>query len=136
MLTKSALARDDTTRILNAARAEAEKNGWAVAIAVVDAGGHPLALARLDGGAPIGAYIATEKARTSAWGRRESKGYEDMINAGRNAFLCVPVLTGMLEGGVPLVVDGQVVGAVGVSGVKPDQDAQVARAGAASVAAG
>jgi glc operon protein GlcG len=134
MQTKAVLNRDDVVRIVTAAREEALRNGWAVSSAVVAAGGHPLALERLDGCAPIGAYIATEKARTSALGRRESKGYEDMINAGRNAFLCVPLLTGMLEGGVPLVVDGQVVGAVGVSGVKPDQDAQVARAGAAAIA--
>ena len=136
MLTKPTLARDDATHILTAARAEAEKNGWAVAIAVVDDGGHPLALERLDGCAPIGAYICTEKARTSALGRRESKGYEDMINGGRNAFLSAPVISGMLEGGVPIVVDGQVVGAIGVSGVKPDQDAAVARAGAAAVRTG
>ncbi len=135
MQTKAVLSRDDVARILTAAREEALRNVWAVTIAVVDDGGHPLAHARLDGCAPIGAYIAPEKARTAALGRRESKGYEDMINAGRNAFLSVPVLTGMLEGGVPVVVDGQVIGAVGVSGVKADQDAQVARAGAAAVQA-
>ena len=135
MLTKAVLTRDDCARLLAAARAEAATNGWAVAIAVVDDGGHPLALERLDGCAPIGAYICTEKARTAALGRRESKGYEDMINGGRNAFLSVPVMTGLLEGGVPVVVAGQVVGAVGVSGVKPDQDAQVARAGAAAIQA-
>jgi len=136
MQTKAALSRDDVARILTAAREEAVRNGWAVSIAVVDDGGHPLALERLDGCAPIGAYICVEKARTSALGRRESKGYEDMINGGRNAFLSVPVMTGMLEGGVPVVVGGQVAGAVGVSGVKPDQDAQVARAGAVAVQAG
>jgi len=136
MQTKAALSRDDVARIVTAAREEAVRNGWAVSIAVVDDGGHPLALERLDGCAPIGAYICVEKARTSALGRRESKGYEDMINGGRNAFLSVPVMTGMLEGGVPVVVGGQVAGAVGVSGVKPDQDAQVARAGAVAVQAG
>ena len=136
MQTKAALSRDDVARIVTAAREEAVRNGWAVSIAVVDDGGHPLALERLDGCAPIGAYICVEKARTSALGRRESKGYEDMINGGRNAFLSVPVMTGLLEGGVPVVVAGQVVGAVGVSGVKADQDAQVARAGAAAVQAG
>jgi len=136
MQTKAALSRDDVVRIVTAAREEAVRNGWAVSIAVVDDGGHPLALERLDGCAPIGAYLCVEKARTSALGRRESKGYEDMINGGRNAFLSVPVMTGMLEGGVPVVVGGQVAGAVGVSGVKPDQDAQVARAGAVAVQAG
>src|ERR1700754_1902616 len=133
MLSKHTLSIDDTTRILDAARAEAEKNKWVVTIAVADDGGHLLGLLRLDGCAPIGAYIATEKARTSALGRRESKQYEDMINGGRTAFLSAP-LAGTLEGGVPIVVDGQVVGAVGVSGVKAPEDAQVARAGVQSVA--
>jgi glc operon protein GlcG len=132
MLTKSVLSVAETTQILQAARAEAENNKWAVAIAVVDDGGHLLALLRLDGCAPIGAYIATEKARTAALGRRESKQYEDMINGGRTAFLSAP-LAGTLEGGVPVIVDGQVIGAVGVSGVKADQDAQVAKAGATAL---
>ncbi len=132
MLTKSVLSVAETTQILQAARAEAENNQWAVAIAVVDDGGHLLALLRLDGCAPIGAYIATEKARTAALGRRESKQYEDMINGGRTAFLSAP-LAGTLEGGVPVIVDGQVIGAVGVSGVKADQDAQVAKAGATAL---
>jgi glc operon protein GlcG len=132
MLTKSVLSVAETTQILDAARAEAENNKWAVAIAVVDDGGHLLALLRLDGCAPIGAYIATEKARTAALGRRESKQYEDMINGGRTAFLSAP-LAGTLEGGVPVIVDGQVIGAVGVSGVKADQDAQVARTGAGAL---
>lgn len=132
MQSKPVLTVVEATRILEAARAEAEKNQWAVTIAVVDDGGHLLALLRLDGCAPIGAYIATEKARTSALGRRESKQYEDMINGGRTAFLSAP-LAGALEGGVPVVVDGHIVGAVGVSGVKPDQDSQVARTAANSL---
>jgi len=132
MQSKSVLTVVEATRILEAARAEAEKNQWAVTIAVVDDGGHPLALLRLDGCAPIGAYIAPEKARTAALGRRESKQYEDMINGGRTAFLSAP-LVATLEGGVPILVDGQVVGAVGVSGVKPDQDSQVARIAANSL---
>ena len=128
MLTKPVLQQADVNRILSAARAEAQANGWQVAIAVVDDGGHPLALERLDGCAPIGAYIALEKARSAALGRRESKGYEEMVNGGRTAFLSAPLLTS-LEGGVPVQVDGQVIGAVGVSGVKAEQDAQVAFAG-------
>lgn len=132
MQSKPVLTVVEATRILEAARAEAEKNQWAVTIAVADDGGHLLALLRLDGCAPIGAYIATEKARTSALGRRESKQYEDMINGGRTAFLSAP-LAGTLEGGVPVVVDGHIVGAVGVSGVKPEQDSQVARTAANSL---
>ncbi|TWI56789.1 glc operon protein GlcG [Pseudomonas duriflava] len=133
MHSKAVLTVTEVNRILDAARAEAERNQWAVTIAVVDDGGHPLALLRLDNAAPTSAYISTEKARTAALGRRESKGFEDMINGGRTAFLSAPVLAGMLEGGVPVVVDGQVVGAVGVSGIKADQDAQVAKAGAEAV---
>ena len=130
---KPVLTRDDVARILEHARAEAVANHWAVTIAIVDDGGHPLALERLDGAAPVSAYIATEKARTSAMGKRASGDYEEMIRAGRNAFLSAP-MTAMLEGGVPVVIEGQVIGAVGVSGVKSDQDAQVARAGIASLA--
>lgn len=134
MLSKPFLSQTEVSRILSAARKEAQANSWAVTISVVDDGGHPLALERLDGCAPIGAYISMEKARTAALGRRESAGYEQMINNGRTAFLSAPNLAGMLEGGVPVVVDGHVVGAVGVSGVKADQDAQVAKAGAAAAA--
>ena len=129
MKTKPILGIAETTRILDAARAEAEKNGWPVTIVVTDDGGHPLGLLRLDDCAPVGAYIATEKARTAALGRRESKQYEEMINNGRTAFLSASLVTA-LEGGIPVIVEGQVVGAVGVSGVKPGEDAQVARAGA------
>ena len=127
---KAVLSQNEVAQILQAARSDAQQQGWAVAIAVVDDGGHPLALERLDGCAPIGAYIATEKARSAAIGRRETKGYEDMVNGGRSAFLGAPLVTS-LEGGVPVLVDGQVVGAVGVSGVKAEQDAQVAKAGIA-----
>ncbi len=132
MNSKAVLSQAEVSRILAAARTEAQANQWPVTIAVVDDGGHPLALERLDGASPISAYIATEKARTSALGRRESKGYEEMVNGGRTAFLSAPLLTS-LEGGVPITVDGQVVGAVGVSGVKAEQDAQVAKAGAQSL---
>jgi glc operon protein GlcG len=132
MKSKAVLSQTEVSQILTAARTEAQNNQWAVTIAIVDDGGHPLALERLDGCAPIGAYIATEKARTSALGRRESKGYEEMVNGGRHAFLSAPLLTS-LEGGVPIIVDGQVIGAVGVSGVKAEQDAQVAKAGAQSL---
>lgn len=130
MKTKAILGHDDVARIIAAARAEAENNQWPMAIAVVDDGGHPLALERLDGCAPVGAYLAIEKARTAALGRRESQSYEDMINNGRTAFLSAPVLSATLGGGVPVIFDAQVIGAVGVSGMKPDQDAQVAKAGA------
>jgi uncharacterized protein GlcG (DUF336 family) len=132
MMTKNVLGADDIKRIAAAAEAEAKKNHWPVTIAIADDGGHLLWLQRMDGAAASSAYIAPEKARTAALGRRESKVYEDMINQGRTSFLSVPLL-GMLEGGVPIMVDGQVVGAVGVSGVKSAEDAQVARAGIAAL---
>jgi len=125
------LNRDDVARIVAACREEALRNQWAVTIAVSDDGGHPLALERLDGCPQISAYIAPDKAKTAALGRRESRIYEEMINAGRVSFLSVP-LDSMLEGGVPIIIDGQVVGAVGVSGVKPEQDGQIAKAGVAA----
>ena len=119
--------------MLDAAQAEAETHGWQLAIAVVDDGGHSLARRRLDGCAPIGSYIAIEKARTAAPGRKDSGIFEDMINDERTAFLSVPELKGTMAGGVPVAADGHVAGAVGVSGVKPDQDTVVARAGVAMI---
>lgn len=133
MRQKSMLTLADTARAMDGAIAEAKKNSWAVAIAIVDDGGHLLQFTRLDGTPPVSAYIAPEKARAAALGRRETKIYEDMINQGRSAFLSAP-LQGMLEGGVPIIADGQVVGAVGVSGVKSNEDAQVARAAIAALA--
>ena len=125
----------DVKRIVEASEAEAVKNNWAVSIAVVDDGGHLLWMQRLDGTAPISAHIAPAKARTAALGRRESKVYEDIINQGRTSFLSAPELEGMLEGGVPIMVDGHCVGAVGVSGVKSPEDAQIAKAGIAALQA-
>ena len=133
MISKPVLTSEDVKRMTAAAEAEALKNAWAVTIAIVDDGGHLLALQRLDGAAPISAYIAPAKARTAALGRRESRIYEEMINQGRVSFLSAPELVGMLEGGVPVMVDGQCVGAVGVSGVKSTEDAQIARAGIAAL---
>ena len=133
MPSKPYLSADDVRKIAAAAEAEARKNNWAVTIAIVDDGGHLLWLQRLDGAAPISSHIGPEKARAAAMGRRETKLYEDMINQGRTAFLSAP-LQGMLEGGVPILIDGQCVGAVGVSGVKSSEDAQIAKAGIAAVA--
>jgi uncharacterized protein GlcG (DUF336 family) len=133
MKTKPELTLEDAERIGAAAVAEAQANRWAVVIAIVDDGGQLMWLKRLDGVAPISAHIAPAKARTAALGRRESKVYEDIINQGRTSFLSAPVLEGMLEGGVPIIVNGQCAGAVGVSGVKSSEDAQVARAGIAAL---
>lgn len=133
MQSKLVLTLDDVKKIAAAAEAEAKANNWAVVIAVVDDGGHLMWLQRLDGVAPISAHIAPAKARTAAMGCRESKVYEDLINNGRTSFVTAPYLEGMLEGGVPIMVNGQCVGAVGVSGVKSAEDAQVAKAGIAAL---
>ena len=133
MKTKAVLSDTDVSNILSAARTHANANKWAVSIAVVDDGGHLLGMIRLDGAAPISAHIAPAKAHTAAVGRRESKIYEDIVNNGRVAFLSAPLVQGMLEGGVPIVVDGEVIGAVGVSGVKSTEDAQSAQAGIAAL---
>ena len=133
MNTKPALELADIKAVAAAAEAEALKNNWAVSIAITDDGGHLLWLQRLDGAAPISAHIAPAKANTAALGRRESKVYEDMINGGRASFLSAPELKGLLEGGVPIMKNGHCLGAVGVSGVKSSEDAQIARAGIAAL---
>ena len=133
MKTKSVLEFADVQTIAAAAQAEAVKNNWAVSIAIVDDGGHLLSFQRLDGAAPISSHIAPGKARTAAIGQRETKVYEDMINGGRVSFLSAPDLNAMLEGGVPIMKDGQCLGAVGVSGVKSSEDAQIAKAGIAAI---
>lgn len=133
MQSKQVLTLDDARAIAAAAETEAKANNWAVTIAIVDDGGHLLWLQRLDNAAPVSAHIAPAKARTAALGRRETKVYEDMINNGRVSFLSAPELEGMLEGGVPVIVNGQCAGAVGVSGVKSSEDVQIARAGIAAL---
>jgi glc operon protein GlcG len=133
MKTKPFLELADVKAMAQAAEAEALKNQWAVSIAIVDDGGHLLWLQRLDGAPAISAQIAPAKAQTAALGRRESRIYEEIVNGGRVAFLSAPGLQGLLEGGVPVLKDGQCLGAVGVSGVKSAEDAQVARAGIAAL---
>lgn len=133
MKSVTCLEMQDVKAIAAAAEAEALANQWAVSIAIVDAGGHVLWLQRLDGAAPLSAQIAPAKAHTAALGRRESKVYEDMINGGRHSFLSAPGVSGLLEGGVPILKDGHCLGAVGVSGVKSSEDAQIARAGIAAL---
>lgn len=135
MQSKPVLTLDEVKKIAAAAEQEARANNWAVTISIVDDGGNLLWLQRLDGAAPISAQIAPAKAKTAALGRRESKAYEDMINNGRTSFITAPGLEGMLEGGVPIMVSGQCVGAVGVSGVKSSEDVQIGRAGIAALGA-
>ncbi len=120
-------------KILEAADQYAAHHKLAVTIAVCDEGGHMLGLIRRDGCAPLSAYIAQEKARTAAMGKRETLVYEEIINNGRHAFLSAPHVSGMWEGGVNIVIDGQTIGAVGVSGVKSAEDAATAKAGIAAI---
>jgi glc operon protein GlcG len=133
MKTKHTLESSDLKLIAAAAEAEALKNNWAVSIAIVDDGGHLLHFNRLDGAPAMSSHIAPAKAHTAALARKESKVYEDVINGGRYSFLSAPTIQGMLEGGVPILKDGQCLGAVGVSGVKSSEDAQVAKAGIAAL---
>lgn len=134
MQSKAVLEFSDVQRMASAALAYAQDKHWAVCIAIVDDGGHLLHLQRLDGTAAISAHIAMAKANTAALGRRESKIFEDVVNGGRTAFLSAPMVQGLLEGGVPIMVNGQCIGAVGVSGVKSSEDAEVAKAGIAALA--
>ena len=133
MQSKPVMMLDDVKKIAAAAEAEALANKWAVTIAIVDDGGNLLWLQRLDGAAALSSFIGPAKARTAALGQRETKVYEDIINTGRYSFLSAPTVEGMLEGGVPIMVNGQCVGAVGVSGVKSTEDAQIAKAGIAAL---
>lgn len=129
MKTKNYLTLADVKIIASGCESEAIRQNWPVTIAIVDDGGHLLWLQRLDGAPLTSMQIATGKAHTSAMGRRASKAYEEVVAGGRNAFLSVPGGLTLVEGGEPIIVDGEVVGAVGVSGVKSPEDAQIARFG-------
>ncbi|MBI2315506.1 MAG: heme-binding protein [Betaproteobacteria bacterium] len=132
MTTKPCLTLSDVKKIAAACEAEAVKNNWNVAIVILDDGGHPLWLERLDGATPANAEIALQKARTAALSRRPSKSWEDRITAGRLSMLAMPVLP--VQGGVPIVCQGECVGSIGVSGVQSHEDEQIAMAGANSLA--
>ena len=133
MQTEPMLSMQDIKIIAAACEAQAQANRWSVTIAIVDDGGHLLSPQRPDGAAPSSADIGPAEARLAALGRRETRAYAEMIIGGRVAFLSGLVQVGLrgagLEGGVPIMVDGQCVGAVGVSGVKSGEDAQIAQAG-------
>jgi uncharacterized protein GlcG (DUF336 family) len=133
MKSREMLTLDDVKKIAAAAEAEAQRNHWAVSIAICDEGGHLLWLQRLDDAPPVSAEVAPGKARAAAIARKPSKALEEMINNGRFAALAMPLLP--LEGGEMIIVNGNVIGAVGVSGVKAAEDAQIARAGIAALSA-
>jgi len=123
---------EQAKKILVAAEAEARKNNWPVAIAVVDTHGFLIAFQRMDNTQTASVNIALEKAKTAAMFKRPSKALEDAISGGRVAVLGLPGAT-PIDGGLPLMQDGKIIGAVGVSGVTSAQDAQVAKAGVESV---
>jgi glc operon protein GlcG len=132
MKTKPVLTMQDCEKIQAAARAEAVKNKWNVTIAIVDDGGHLLSLVRGDGAAPVTAEIAEMKAHSAAVARRSTKVSEDRI-ASRPALVKMPVLP--VQGGVPILHQGECVGGVGVSGVQSHEDEIVCNAGIAALGA-
>ena len=133
LASKKSLTLEAAKKIAAAAEAEARKNNWNVVICVVDEGATLLYLQRMDGTQIGSVDIAQMKARTAIKMRRPSKALEDAVAGGRNAVLKLPDVL-PVEGGVPLIVDGQFLGAVGVSGVTSAQDGQIAGAGAAALA--
>jgi glc operon protein GlcG len=114
---------------LAASEAEAVRNGWRVVIAVVDEGGHTIVLTRLDGAQWSSIDTAVNKARAAVAWKRPSRMLEESVNQGRTAFLSITQGMAVLQGGVPIEIEGVMVGAVGVSGVKASDDEVVALAG-------
>ena len=132
MKTRSMLTLEDCKKISAAAEAEARNNNWNVCIAIFDDGGHLLHLVRMDGATPANARIALGKGRTAAETRRSTAMWEERIKGGRLAMLKMPGVT-PVQGGLPIVVDGTCIGAVGVSGVQSHEDEQIAKAGIAAL---
>jgi uncharacterized protein GlcG (DUF336 family) len=129
MKTKPCLTLDDCKKIAAACEAHAAANQWAVGFSIVDDGGHLLWMQRMDGAGPSTVRISEGKARTAAWSKKPSKAFEDMVN--KDGRVSATMMPGMLhlEGGMPILVEGHCVGAVGVSGVKSSDDAAIASAG-------
>jgi uncharacterized protein GlcG (DUF336 family) len=127
MKTRSMLTLEDCKRMSSAAEAHARKNNWNVCVAILDDGGHLLHLFRMDGATPANARIAVEKGRTAAETRRSTAMWEERVKAGRTVMLKMPGVT-PVQGGLPIVVDGECVGGVGVSGVQSHEDEQIAKA--------
>jgi glc operon protein GlcG len=120
----------DAKKAMAAAEAEAIKNGWGVAIAIVDSGANLVMLQRLDNAQLSAVRVAEQKARTAAEFRRPTKVFEDAVASGGIGLRVLSFGASVAEGGVPIVSGGKVIGAIGVSGVQSHQDAQVAQAGA------
>ena len=133
MRNKPALTASDVQKMAAACRAEAAKNKWNVTIAIVDDAGYLLYLDRMDGAGPLTAEIAAGKAGSAAISRRPTKFWEDRIKE-RPAFLKAPITT-PFQGGVPIMHQGECVGAIGVSGVQSHEDEQIANTGVAALGA-
>ena len=132
---RKALTLEVAKQMAAAAEAEAVKNKWTVAIAVVDEGGHLVFLEKIDDTQYGSIEVAIHKAKTAIAFKRPTKVLEDAIAGGRNAILGLTAAGALpLEGGIPISLDGRIIGAVGVSGVTSQQDAQVAKAGVDSLA--
>jgi len=132
MRQKHALTAADAHKMMAACKAEAQKNNWAVTIAILDDGGAALLLERLDGCGPMSAEVAIGKGRTAALTGRPTKFFEDRVKD-RPAFLTFPTPGVMFQGGVPIIHQGECIGAIGVSGVQSHEDEQVAKAGVAAL---
>jgi uncharacterized protein GlcG (DUF336 family) len=127
MRSKPSLTLEDCRRVAAAAEAEARRNAWNVAIAILDDGGHLLHFHRMDGATPVNGAIALEKGRTAAVSRRSTKVWEDRVSGGRLSMLSMPVLP--VQGGLPILFEGECVGGIGVSGVASHEDEQIGQAG-------
>ena len=127
MKTKHYLALSDAEFLLEKAHQYAIQQQFNVSIAIVDETGNLLAMKRMDGASPMTANLCVEKAKCSAISERPSKLFEDLIKGGQMGFLTMETFNGMLEGGEPILYEGQLVGAMGVSGVKSFQDAEIAQ---------
>jgi len=133
MYSQWALSIDDAKNIATACKACAVQNGWNVVIAIVDDGGHTMYLERLDGTQKASSVVAQEKAKTALLFKRPTQAIEAVVAKGRNVMMMLPGAT-PIEGGLPLVRDGQFVGAIGISGVQSHEDGVVAAAGVAHFA--
>jgi uncharacterized protein GlcG (DUF336 family) len=126
----SPITLEQAKKVMAGAEAEAKKNNWPVVIAILDSGGHLVMLSRLDGAQWGSLDVAKDKARSAVAFRRPTKVFQDLIGQG-GANLRLLNLSGasMLEGGIPIMAGGKVIGAIGVSGATSQQDAQIAQAG-------
>src|SRR5438034_7324479 len=131
--TKKVLPLEVAKQVAAAAEKHARENKWNVCIAIVDDGGHLVYFQRMDGTQTGSVLVSQRKAQTAIGFKRPSKTFEEGVAGGRSVLLSLPGAT-PLEGGIPLVVDGEMIGAIGVSGVTSQQDGQIAQAGAEALA--